>query len=458
MILGEKADAFLDHRAKAEFLEGVTAAGKTTAGVFKFMLEAAESQKPHHIIAGLDVGTVEKNIIHREHGVLDEWGSLVSYHSRGAEGQRLPHILFRTPGGLKRIFILGYDNARRWKKALGGQYGCVYIDEMNIADMDFVREAAMRCDYLIGTLNPDDPELPVYREYVNHARPLPAWAKDTPSSILEALTEEEKPGWTHWFFTFRDNPALGPEDVERIKRNVPPGTKLWKNKILGLRGRASGLVFSSFDRAVHVIPAAEAAMLASPGGLRGERLRYLSCGVDTAYSRRSPDTIALALVGITDRGRCLVLEERVWNNAELSLPLAPSDTVRRLRDFLDEARQTWGFCREAFIDSADQATLREAEKYRRARGCPYRFLPAWKRERVIDRIYNQLGWMHPGQEGPRFLVTDRCPVYIRELETYSWRSDRDETPEDGHDHMINAVQYAWLPYESRIGTGRRNEA
>ena len=27
------------------------------------------------------------------------------------------------------------------EKALGGQYGCLYIDEINIVDMDFVREA-----------------------------------------------------------------------------------------------------------------------------------------------------------------------------------------------------------------------------------------------------------------------------------------------------------------------------
>ena len=43
------------------------------------------------------------------------------------------------------------------RDALGGQYGCLYIDEINTADIDFVREASMRCDYLMATLNPDDP-------------------------------------------------------------------------------------------------------------------------------------------------------------------------------------------------------------------------------------------------------------------------------------------------------------
>ena len=44
----------------------------------------------------------------------------------------------------KKIYVLGYADKARWKKALGGQYGCLYIDEINIADMDFVREASMR--------------------------------------------------------------------------------------------------------------------------------------------------------------------------------------------------------------------------------------------------------------------------------------------------------------------------
>ena len=52
MLVGRKFDAFLDHEAPVEFLEGVTAAGKTTVGVVKFMLKVAESPRQQHIIAG----------------------------------------------------------------------------------------------------------------------------------------------------------------------------------------------------------------------------------------------------------------------------------------------------------------------------------------------------------------------------------------------------------------------
>lgn len=174
--LSDKYKAFIRCKAPAEFLEGTTAAGKTTVGIFKFILKCADSPKKLHILSGLDLGTIEKNIINKDLGILDVFGSLTEYNANGRRNHSLPHIVLHVdndPEHDKIIYVLGYDNKTRWKKALGGQYGCLYIDEINIADMEYVREASMRCDYLLATLNPDDPKLPVYKEYINHSRPLP---------------------------------------------------------------------------------------------------------------------------------------------------------------------------------------------------------------------------------------------------------------------------------------------
>ena len=459
MRVGEKYDAFIDHEAPVEFLEGVTAAGKSTVWIYKFMIKVAESDKQQHIIAGLDTGTIEKNIIDKEHGIMDEWGCLVEYNGNGSRDLKLPHIVFHvSPGNDKKILILGYADKARWKKALGGQYGCLYIDEINIADMDFVREASMRCDYLIGTLNPDDPSLPIYSEYINHSRPLPEWEEGTPPEILAELVEEPKDGWTHWFFNFEDNIALSPEKVRRIKENVPEGTKLWKNKIQGLRGKATGLVFSNFDRKKHIITREKARELVKNPAKHHQKEWFIifSAGLDTAYSQTSPDTISMSFIGITNFGNCCLLDEKVYNNAALGIPLAPSDTVKNYMDFLERNRSKWGFARKTFIDSADQATITEFLKYKRLNGCIYSFNNAWKKEKIIDRINNQLNWFADAETGPCFYVLDHCINYIRELETYSWREDKDNEPEDGNDHMINSVQYAWLPYETKIGI-RRNK-
>lgn len=134
------------------------------------------------------------------------FGSRVEYNSGGKGQYSLPHIVFRTGAEDKIIYVLGYDNKARWKKALGGQYGCLYIDEINIADMEYVREAAMRCDYLLATLNPDDPNLPVYSEYINRSRPLPEYVDDAPTELLEMLSEPAKPGWVWWYFRLTTMP------------------------------------------------------------------------------------------------------------------------------------------------------------------------------------------------------------------------------------------------------------
>ena len=167
MRWGEKFNDFVFNKAEAEFLEGTTASGKTTVGLFKFMMEVAVSPQKHHILSALDKGTLEKNLIDKDHGIADEWGDVCEYYGNGRGNTTLPHIVFQTPNGEKTIFCLGYDDKTRWKKALGGQYGCLFIDEINVADIEFVREAVMRSDYVLGTLNPDDPALPVYEEFIN---------------------------------------------------------------------------------------------------------------------------------------------------------------------------------------------------------------------------------------------------------------------------------------------------
>ena len=290
LLLSEKYKAFLRCDAPVEFLEGTTAAGKTTVGIFKFMLKVAESPKKLHIIAADDTGTAEKNIINKDLGILDDFGVLVEYNGSGTKDDKIPHLKFYTSNGDKTIYVLGYGNKKKWKKALGGQYGCLYIDEINTADIDFVREASMRCDYMMATLNPDDPSLEVYKEYINCSRPLPEWEEETPQEIKDELKEEPKPGWVHWFFSFAHNLGLEEGKLQKIIRNTPKGTKIWKNKIQGLRGKATGLIFPNFNRKKHTVTKTWVKKQIENGKLR---FKKFSAGLDTSYSSKSPDTMAM---------------------------------------------------------------------------------------------------------------------------------------------------------------------
>lgn len=444
LVLSNKFKEFLSIRCEREYLEGTTASGKTTVGIFKFMCLVAASDKKFHIISGADLGTVEKNVINSERGLLEQFDGLVEYNGNGSKNIKLPHIIFDTNKGQKIIYVCGYDNKARWQKVLGGQVGCVYIDECNIADMEFMREISHRCEYMMTTSNPDDPNLPIYSEFINRSRPLKKYINDYPSELLEQINESPVKGWVHWYFTFDDNASLTKEQIQKKKDAVPVGTKMYKNKILGLRGKATGLVFSNFDRRKHCITKEQA---------KQKKYEYFTCGLDTAYSSNSPDTISMLFIGITDNREVIVLDERVYNNRDLNNPIAPSDTVTNFVAFLDRNQKEWGLARNVFIDSADQATITELGKYKRTHPCIYVFNNAHKKVQIIDRINLQLGWLHTGH----YLVVDTCTNHIQELEAYSWKEDKDNEPEDSNDHTINASQYGWIPYRDKIGIEVKKE-
>ena len=415
--------------------DGTTAAGKSTVGTYKFMLKVAESELKHHVIVAEDVGIAEKNLINSEKGIISEWRLLAEYFPNGKDSVRLPHIRFETPNGIKIIYVAGYGDASKWKKVLGSQFGCVYIDEVNICSIEFLREITHRCKYMMTTSNPDTPDLPVYKEFINRSRPLKQYEKDYPKELLNELNEPCVDGWVHWYFTFYDNASLTESDIQEKISAVPVGTKMYKNKILGLRGRATGLVFNL--KPEHIV---------SREFAKKQKYLYYSIGVDTSYSKLTHDKLSFVAIGITKERKCIVLRNESFNNKDNTQPFAPSDVIPMINAFAERIKEEYGFARTVYIDSADSGTIQEAQKYKIKTGCIYDFAGAWKKTKIITRIQLQQSWM---QTGDFLVVGEDCTDYVGELNTYSY--DEKNQPEDGHDHNINATQYAFLPYKKLIG-------
>ena len=407
-----------------------TASGKTTIGAgVKFMIKVSASSKKLHIIAGRTTGVVEKNIIQQDNGILDLHRN-ATYYGNGDKDYKFPHIKFED----KIILVMGYDTKDKWENALGGQYGCVLIDEINTADIEFVREISTRNEYMIATLNPDSPDIPVYKEFINRARPHQQYAKDVPQSIMQELKEPKHPKWRYWFFTFLDNAGLTQEQIEKKKASAPVGTKMYKNKILGLRGRATGLIFNL--KKENIITESEA---------KKHKYIYYSIGCDTSYSKESHDKLSFSFIGITKERKCIVLATESRNNKDAVVPFAPSDVIPLLIAFAEQCKSKYGFSKNIYIDSADAGTILESQKYKRNTACIYDFAGAWKKTKIITRIQLQQSWLQTKD----FLVVDTCTDYIEECNTYSYTEEGQ--PEDSHDHTINACQYAWLPYKTKIG-------
>lgn len=112
MLLSDKYWDYIDTPARAEFLEGSTASGKTTTVAVKFIMNVAESDMKLHVIAGNTTGVIEKNIINADMGLLQIFPNL-EYCGNGDKENKLPHIKFKTGSSTKIIYILGYDNASK---------------------------------------------------------------------------------------------------------------------------------------------------------------------------------------------------------------------------------------------------------------------------------------------------------------------------------------------------------
>lgn len=427
-----------------EFLEGTTASGKTTIGLgLKFMLMVARSKKRDHLIAAKSIGKIEKDLINQTNGLKDIWGDNIEYKANGSRknGNRLSHIVFHTPNGDKNIFLAGYKNQDSMLNAIGSQYGCVYLDEINLASFYFVQTVGMRCEYMLGTLNPDNPDIEVYKDYINKSYPKEKYKARVPQEIMQELdASEHLPKWDYWFFTFKDNLSLSDEDIQRRVRGAGSGRE-YMQKILGLRTKGEGVIFEFFDRKKHLMKFADA---------KEKKFILFTSGLDVSYSNKSDDTTAMTYVGITEDREVILLDEYIMQNKGKSIKeqFTARDVAAEYVKFLDRNGKEWGICRNVYCECADSNTIAELNKYKMTHGGVfYKFIPCYKIP-IMERISTLDDWMKHGY----YFCLDHCLEHIKEIENYSWKEgNKENIVEDKWNHTIDSFFYSTIPYFSKIG-------
>lgn len=446
LVLSPKMKKFFKFKdCDVEVLEGQTAAGKTTVGAIKFILLCNHSKRSQHFIAGLDIGTIEKNIISeaKDLSILDFFEeNEVKYNGNGTSKEKLPHILL-NPGkpNEKIIYVFGYFDSSKWKKALGGQVGCGLIDEVNIADMEFVREAMHRCQYIMMTLNPDDPNLPIYSEFINHARPLKEYECDVPNEMMsQLLSQPSKPKWIHWFFRMDDNAALSEEEKEKKRNALDPNSKMYKNKILGLRGRSEGLVFQKFERGRNTIPLKDFRWLPM------EQVYRIIVGLDSGLNA---DATAAVPMMLTTAGRVLAMPT-MYYIPKLGTN-ASSQQATIVEKWLDYWSNYFGVYNPSIVaivgDSAalTQTLLLEINMrthYKASKVGEKNIMADTQRAIGFIDAENYFYIIDAGFIDPvTYEQVGNTDMFIIELENKVWDKKKGNVPEDGNDHAIDAFKY-----------------
>ena len=241
--------------------EGSVRSSKTVVALMAFAFYVTRSVERNFLISGRTVGTVEKNCILEDYGLLN---MLPGSDYRKVGESRAIVFNVRTEDGRvieKHIYVQGAADIRAYMALRGNSYGGWLADEINMHDKEFVVEALKRTAVSkdrrhFWTLNPDNPHHWVYKEFIDY---------------YDSLDREQRKalgGYHWWHFTPEDNPAMTPEMYQSLVLQYPKGSYLYDRYILGLRVMAEGLIY----------PRVNAALFRPEADMAGTEVRY--CAID----------------------------------------------------------------------------------------------------------------------------------------------------------------------------------
>lgn len=300
---------FFRTKSRIDILEGTMRSGKTTSLIFKFGLHVNASSAKQFFIAARDMVVARRNLLENQKGFLE----LFAEHVVRPRGNYNQVTFIDTKGRSKIIYLVGFGDKSRWEKILGSSSGGGIIDEVNLADMNFIyeieRSIVAADDFYIGaTLNPDDPEKDIYQHFINKARPLRKYAATVPPEILKDLaTATPLLGAVYWYYTFKDNPVMTAEKIAYAKSLYPEGSFYYLSKVLGLRGVVEGVIFAQYlsDRhlsrkSVELVNGTEQAIDEIENRVRLGQHHCYTVGVDLGNNETRKGTV-LCLSGIRHR-------------------------------------------------------------------------------------------------------------------------------------------------------------
>lgn len=225
-------------------MEGSIRSAKTVTAIIGFNNRVKKQKAKLALIAAKDYDSINDNILDAELGLFAMYPD--DYKLRRDE---IGSYYVEIVGTDKKILLVGYADASKWKKILGKDIETILIDEANIADQQFMdesfaRQGATEHPITIMTLNGDDPSHQIYQDRVNKSLVI----GNCPASIRADMDAQKtkKRGYYYMHFTFNDNPKLTVKMIRDLRSLYPVGSFYHKTKILGERGKWGIMIFADY--------------------------------------------------------------------------------------------------------------------------------------------------------------------------------------------------------------------
>ena len=296
--------------------EGAVRSGKTVDNVFVFAHLLETSPDRLHLATGATGGTAKVTL-----GDCGGFGleAIFRGRSRWHSYKGCDAMSVMTPTGEKTVLFAGGKNADAFKRIRGLSIGMWIATEINLHHPSFIREAFSRQlaasdRRIFWDLNPDTPNAPIYRDYLDRYAGMAQQGTVSPQFF------------NHERFTIFDNAAIAPDRLSDILAQYEPGSLWYRRDIKGLRCAAEGMIYTRFadDPDAFAVDRAEVPPLA-----------FASVGIDFGGTRSKT---TLVCCGFTPGYRMLyVLGEAVLGGEAIT----SEDVSRTAQDFLVRMHNTY---------------------------------------------------------------------------------------------------------------------
>lgn len=385
-----QAETIRNADAVVNLWTGAVGSGKTVGSLWAFLLYIASAPRGGDlIVVGRTRDTIGRNVFGplADPTVFGPFARHVHYNQGAQSGTIMG----------RKVYAIGASDVRSETVVRGLNCVGAYVDEITLISEDFWMQLQQRIRVdgvqIFATTNPDGPSHWVKRHIVDNA---------------------EANGHRVFQFTIHDNPHVSKDYYPRLMREL---TGLWRRRMIdGEWCVAEGSIYSMWDPARHVVPAADIPPME----------RVLSLGID--YGSRN-NTAGL-LIGLA--------ENRLWVLDEWSPPTATDGeySVSLARWLGSRQPAEWRTPEWVFVDPAAASFKLQLRRdgMTNTRDGAHRVIPGL---RTISSLLAT----------DRIKVSAACVNLIREIPGYTWDPKATARGEDapnkqaGNDHFCDALRY-----------------
>ncbi len=445
-IFGKKHQEYMrrSRAAAINVAEGAVRAGKTVDNVFAFAYELETTPDKLHLATGSTIANAKLNI-----GDCNGYGLEGIFRGRCKWGKYKDNecLQIKTPTGIKIVIFAGGSKADSFKKIRGNSYGMWIATEINLHHDNTIKEAfnrqlAAQRRKVYWDLNPDNPNAPIYAEYIDKYRDMQA-----AGTLLG--------GYNYEHFTIRDNLTIPERRIDEIVSQYDKSSVWYRRDILGERCVADGLVYQAFaDRPERNI--VEWNKLTEEERRRIlSSIDFVSIGVDFGGNRSLTTFVATAIL----RGFSGLLVIRDHHIKGRKGDIDPTKLNAEFIGFVQRLKADFPspYIKYCFADSEAQYLINGLRKASSEAGLGISFGDSAKNE-ITQRIYCTTALLNLGTLN----ILSDCELVINGLKSAVWDKDAAEKGKDvrldnfsSDIDILDGFEYSWERFMKKLLPDRK---